>query len=113
MQTLPTYSQLIESAIVKFMRVLSETEPQFVSESAVQQLRKKALEIVQRSTSIWTNVSLSNEQRVALIRDILLLVFRLVEKENEENSVVCLKIITDYQRLLKSMLTNEVSTKLH
>jgi transformation/transcription domain-associated protein len=111
MQTLPTYSQLIDDAMRNFLRVLSETESQFISESTVQQLRKKTLEIIQRTTSILNSNYLSSEQRNILIRDILVLIYSLVEKENEENVIICLKIITDYHRLLKSLLNNEVKKK--
>jgi transformation/transcription domain-associated protein len=108
MQTLPTYSQLIDEALQKFMRVLNESEPQFITESTIQQLRKKTLEIIQRTTSILNSYYLNTEQRSMLIREILLLIYRLVEKENEENVIICLKIITDYHRLLKSIMNNEV-----
>ena len=110
MQTLPTYSQLIEDAMRKFIRVLNETEPQFIAESPIQQFRKKILEIIQRTTSILNSaVILNSEQRAVFIRDILLLVYRLVERDNEENVIICLKIIIDYHRLLKSaILNNEV-----
>lgn len=108
MQTLPTYSQLIDDAMHKFMRVLNETEPQFITESTTQQLRKKILEIIQRTTSILNSYYVNSDQRSILIREILLLVYRLVEKENEENVIICLKIITDYHRLLKSIMNNEV-----
>ena len=111
MQSLPSYSQLIEDAMRKFIRVLTETDEQFISESPVQQLRKKILEIIQRTTPILNNAAmLNNEQRGIFIRDILLLVYRLVERDNEENVIICLKIIIDYHRLLKStILNNEVS----
>lgn len=108
MQTLSTYSQLIDDALHKFMRVLNETEPQFITESTIQQLRKKTLEILQRTTSILNSYYLNTEQRSILVREILLLIYRLVEKENEENVIICLKIITDYHRLLKSIMNNEV-----
>ena len=109
MQTLPTYSQLIDDALHKFIKILTETEPQFITESSTQQLRKKILEIIQRTTSILNNNYLNSEQRSILIRDFLLLIYSLVEKENEENVLICLKIITDYHRLLKSILNNEVT----
>lgn len=108
MQNIPTYSQLIDDAMQKFMRVLTETEPQYISESTIQQLRKKILEIIQRNTSILNSLYLNSEKRSIMIREILLLVYRLVEKENEDNVIICLKIITDYHRILKSILNNEV-----
>ena len=41
MQTLPIYGQLIEDTIQKFIRLFTETEPQFLNESSVHKLRKK------------------------------------------------------------------------
>lgn len=108
MQTIPTYLQLIDNAMQKFMCVLTETEPQYISESTIQQLRKKILEIIQRNTSILNSLYLNNEKRSIMIKEILLHVYRLVEKENEDNVIICLKIITDYHRILKSILNNEV-----
>lgn len=107
MQAMPTYLQLIDHAIEVFIRVLTETEPQFIAESVVQQQRKKILEIIQRTTSILNNSYLNSEQRSEFVKKILLIFYSLIEKENEENVVICLKIITDYHRLLKSLITTE------
>ena len=116
MQTLSTYTQLVEDALHKFMRILNETEPQFISELPMQQLRKKVLEIIYRTTPVVSNSSIitssaSNlDARTTLIRDILLVIYRVIERDNEENVIVCLKIIVDYHRHLKttSLLVNEV-----
>jgi transformation/transcription domain-associated protein len=114
MQTLPTYGQLIEDGMFKFIKLLTETEPQFLTESNVHQLRKKTLEIIQRtnpllSVSAAQASTSSYDQRYALTREILTLLYQLIEKENEENVIVCLKIILDYHRYLKNtLLTVEV-----
>ena len=117
MQTLPTYAQLVEDAMHKFMRLLRDTEPQFFTESTVQQLRKKVLDIIYRTTPIVANNTIvpsgatSIDSRTALIRDVLLVVYELIEKDNEENVNVCLKIIVEYHRHLKTtaILINEVN----
>ena len=122
MQTLPSYSQLIEDAIIKLLSLLNETEPQYVVESAIHQLRKKVFEIIQRTnpllnvsstaTAVEASIqssSSSYEQRIKLTRDILLIIYKLIERENEENVIICFKIIIDYHRYLKSLLlVNEV-----
>jgi len=108
MQTLPSYSQLVDYAMERFVKVLTETEPHFISESSIQQLRKKLLEIIQRTTSILNNNYLNSDQRTEFVKKILMIIYGLIEKENEENVIICLKIITDYHRLLKSLITNEV-----
>lgn len=110
MQTLPTYSILIEDAMHKFVRVLTETEPQFLREYSIHQLRKKTLEILQRTNPLL-NITQPQvyEKRLVLIREILILVYQLIEKENEENVIICLKIIIEYHRYLKNVITlNEV-----
>ena len=108
MQTLPTYSQLIDYAMERFVKVLTDAEPQFLAESSLQQLRKKILEIIQRTTSILNSKYLNSEQRTEFVKKILLIMYSLIEKENEDNVIICLKIITDYHRLLKTLITNEV-----
>ena len=107
MQSLPTYSQLIDYAMERFVRILTDSEPQFVSESILCQLRKKSLEIIQRTTSILNNNYL-NPERIEFIKQNLNILYRFLEKENEENVNICLKIITDYHRLLKTLVTNQV-----
>ena len=104
MQMLPTYAQLIDDAMRKFIFVLTHSEPQFIAESLTHQLRKKALEIVQRTTSMLSTFTSSLvDHRLAIIRDMLSLIYQLVDKENEENVIVCLKIIIDYHRHLKQI----------
>jgi septum formation topological specificity factor MinE len=119
MQTLPSYAQLVEDAMHKFMRLLRETEPQFINESTVQQLRKKILDIIYRTTPVVANnINVASgtgslDPRTALIRDVLLVIYQLLERDNEDNVNVCLKIIVEYHRHLKTtaILTNEV--KIH
>ena len=116
MQTLPTYSQLVEDAMKKFIKLLSETEPQFIQESNLQQLRKKVLDIIYRTTpvvannSILTSITPNIDSRTALIRDVLIVAYHLIERDNEENVNVCLKIIVEYHRHLKTtaILVKEV-----
>jgi transformation/transcription domain-associated protein len=110
MQTLPTYNQLIEDAMIKFTKLLSESEPQFITESNVHQLRKKTLEILQRTNPLVNLTQTVNyEQRLVFTRDLLTLIYQLIDKENEENVIICFKIIIDYHRYLKNIaLTNEV-----
>ena len=113
MQMLPTYAQLIDDAMQTFIRVLNDTELQFISESAIQQLRKKVLELVQRIMAILNTANLSvpsavNEQRIGYLKELLALMYKLIEKENEENVLICLKIIVDFKRFLKNYIpTNE------
>lgn len=110
MQTLPTYNQLIDDAMLKFMKMLSDTEPQFITESNIHQLRKKTLEIIQRTNPLLNMTQTVNyDQRIMLTRNLLTLIYALIDKENEENVIISLKIIIDYHRYLKNTpLDNEV-----
>lgn len=99
--------------MLKFIRILRETEPQFITESAVQQLRKKILELIQRiMPSLGSSIQLNMpgvEQRNVYLKDLLMLMYTLIEKENEENVLICLKIMVDFHRSLKQfVVTNEV-----
>ncbi|RNA26929.1 transformation transcription domain-associated [Brachionus plicatilis] len=100
MQTLPTYSQLIEDAMQKIVRLLTETEPQFLLESSVHQLRKKTLEILQRTHPFLSLTQF--DKRLVLIRQVLTVINQLLEKENEENVILCLKIIIEFYKNLKN-----------
>ena len=99
MQLTPTCPQLLKDAINKFITVLNETEPQFIAESTIQQLRKTILELMQRIPA--------NDQK-SYTKDILISIYRLVEKENEENILICFRLLIDYYRHLKSQLNIEV-----
>ncbi|CAF0709284.1 unnamed protein product [Brachionus calyciflorus] len=105
MQTLPTYSQLIEDAMHKFVRLLTETEPQFLVESSVHQLRKKILEILQRTHPFLNLTQAQFEKRLTLIREVLHVIYQLLEKENEDNVILCLKIIIEFYKYLKNVVS--------
>lgn len=94
-QQIPNYQQLLEDAISKFIKVLNETEPQFISESHVQLLRKTLLELMQRIPV--------NDQR-SYTKDVLVLIYNLVEKENEENVLICFRLLIDYYRHFKTQM---------
>ena len=99
MQLIPTYPQLLEDAINKFIKVLNDTEPQFIAESTIQQLRKTILEIMQR---------IPVNDHKTYTKDIIVLIYKLVEKENEENVLICFRLLLDYYRHLKPQLNIEV-----
>jgi hypothetical protein len=91
---------LLKDAINKFLTILNETEPQFIAELTIQQLRKTILELIQRIPL--------NDHR-SYTKDILLSIYSLVEKENEENVLICFRLLIDYYRHFKPQLNNEVS----
>jgi transformation/transcription domain-associated protein len=120
MQTLASYYRLLESLVTSNLNYLTKTEPQFVSESVTFQIRKKIFEIIQRSNPFQNIVNFSEssnptgyESKVKLCRDLLTLVYNMIERENEENVIICFKIIIDYHRYLKnSNLNKEVISLL-
>ena len=71
MQLTPTCPNLLKDAICKFLTVLNETEPQFIAELTIQQLRKTILELIQRIPL--------NDHR-SYTKEILLSIYSLVEK---------------------------------
>jgi transformation/transcription domain-associated protein len=113
MQSLPSYNQLLESLLMSNINYLKHNEPQFISESLSFQIRKKIFEIIQRANPFHNIVNISDnssnngyEKRVNLCRDMLLLMYKMIEKENEENVIICFKIIIDYHRYLKNTNLN-------
>jgi transformation/transcription domain-associated protein len=121
MQTLPSYSRLIENLLVSNVRYLQSTSPQFISESIIFQIRKKIFEIFQRANPFHNVILLSDihsnilyDNRVQLCKDILQLMYNMILVENEENVIICLKIIIDYHRYLKTInLNNQVIFVIH
>lgn len=68
-----------------------------------QQLRKLILEMIHRLPS--------NEQLKTYLRPILTLMFRLLETDNEENVMVCLRIIIELHKTFRPQFSPEVSGK--
>ncbi|XP_031549522.1 transformation/transcription domain-associated protein-like isoform X2 [Actinia tenebrosa] len=95
-----SYPAFLEHAIPKFLLFLREGEPQFVAESTVQQIRKLLLEILHRIPT--------NEHLRAHFKSILSLMFHLLEIENEENVLVCLRIIIELHKQFRPPLQAEI-----
>lgn len=66
----------------------------------LQQLRKLILEMIHRLPS--------NEQLKVYLRQILSLMFRLLETDNEENVMVCLRIIIELHKTFRPQFSPEV-----
>ncbi|XP_048580263.1 transformation/transcription domain-associated protein isoform X2 [Nematostella vectensis] len=95
-----SYPSFLEHAIPKFLQYLRDGEPQFVAECTVQQLRKLLLEILHRVPT--------NEHLRAHYKSILSLMFHLLEIENEENVLVCLRIIIELHKQFRPPLQTEI-----
>ncbi|KAK3867130.1 hypothetical protein Pcinc_027378 [Petrolisthes cinctipes] len=96
----PQYPSFLEHAMKIFIKILSEGDPLFISEYNIQQLRKLILEMIHRLPS--------NEQLKVYLRSILSLMFRLLENDNEENVMVCLRIIIELHKTFRPQFSQEI-----
>lgn len=96
----PQYPQFLADAIRVFMKLLEDGEPQFIADQNVQQLRKLLLEIIHRIPS--------NDHLKKYVQPILSLMFKLIKIENEENVLVCLKIIIELHKQYRPQMNDEI-----
>lgn len=101
----PLYPSFLEHTIPIFLRVMNEGEPQFLVEQHGQQIRKMILEIFHR---LPCNVPL---QRYS--QNILSLMFKLLDVDNEENVLICLRIIIELHKQFRPPFTLEVSVVIN
>ncbi|KAJ2613804.1 transcription-associated protein 1 [Coemansia sp. RSA 1365] len=78
--------------------LLLKTSPVFVSTSPEQRLRSTLLEIIQRIPH--------SEVFRPIVQEVVTTLVTLVKIENEENAVVCLKIIYELHRMYRQLLEN-------
>ena len=83
----PHYQQFLDCGLRVFLKVLKELPNHSIAEYSNQQTRKLVLEMIQRLPA--------NDYLKPHARDILVLMFKLLEYENEENVLVCLRIIIE------------------
>lgn len=98
------YVAFLDHMMKIFLKILQEGEPHFISEYNIQQVRKLILEMIHRLPS--------NEYLRPYVRQILTLIFKLLETDNEENVLVCLRIIIDLHKQYKPTFNPEVSNIL-
>ncbi|XP_065923524.1 transformation/transcription domain-associated protein isoform X7 [Magallana gigas] len=96
----PQYSQFLGEALKVFLKILDDGEPQFIAEQNMQQLRKLLLEIIHRIPS--------NEHLKKYVQQILSLMFKLLKIENEENVLVCLRIIIELHKQYRPQMNEEI-----
>ncbi|XP_023232044.1 transformation/transcription domain-associated protein-like [Centruroides sculpturatus] len=96
----PQYPSFLEHALKIFLKILQEGEPYFIAEHNVQQLRKLILEIIHRIPA--------NDHLKPHARQILSLMFQLLEIENEENVLVCLRIIIELHKQFRPQFSPEI-----
>uniref|UniRef100_A0A6A7FXF6 Transformation/transcription domain-associated protein-like n=6 Tax=Hirondellea gigas TaxID=1518452 RepID=A0A6A7FXF6_9CRUS len=98
------YGPFLEHSIVIFLKILNESEPQFIAEHHQQQLRKLVLEMIHRLPS--------NEYLKPHLKPILALCFRLLRIDNEENVMVALRIIIELHKTFRPQFTPETAAQI-
>ncbi|EYC15392.1 hypothetical protein Y032_0037g3495 [Ancylostoma ceylanicum] len=100
----PTFDQFLESLMRAFMKLFSETVPQFIQENNTQTLRKAMLEMILRTSAYEPVKQMSKEIQKQMMRIIVL--------ENEENAILAIKILVDHSKITRTHLIPEVSVML-
>ncbi|PNI89690.1 TRRAP isoform 7 [Pan troglodytes] len=95
----PQYSTFLEHIIPRFLTFLQDGEVQFLQEKPAQQLRKLVLEIIHRIPT--------NEHLRPHTKNVLSVMFRFLETENEENVLICLRIIIELHKQFRPPITQE------
>ncbi|CAG7721830.1 unnamed protein product [Allacma fusca] len=96
----PYYHQFVENGVPLFLKYLQEGEPQFVAEFASQQARKSVLEILHRLPP--------TDVLRPYVKQILNTTFKLIEIDNEENVVICLRIIIELHKQYRPPFSPDV-----
>uniref|UniRef100_A0A915HPX3 PIK-related kinase FAT domain-containing protein n=1 Tax=Romanomermis culicivorax TaxID=13658 RepID=A0A915HPX3_ROMCU len=105
--TTSAYQPIADNLLKIFTRSLqTETTPQFIGENNTQQLRKLMLEIIHR-------MPMNGEFFKPYIKSLLALMFKLLEVENEENSLICLRIVMDFHRQFRPPFSHDVQQFLN
>lgn len=85
-----------------FLKYLIESETVYIIEHNGHQTKKIILEILHRLPS--------NDYLKKYVKDILDCMFKLVEIENEENVLICLRIIIELHKQFRPFYCEEVSS---
>ncbi|XP_041986434.1 transcription-associated protein 1 isoform X2 [Aricia agestis] len=96
----PQYPQFLDHSLKIFLKILQEGEPHFIAEYNIQQVRKLILEMIHR-------LPISEILR-PYVKSILILMLKLMEIENEENVLVCLKIFMELHKQYRPAYSTEV-----
>lgn len=100
----PMYPSFLEHSIPIIIKVLNDGDPQFLQEHQGQQVRKQLLEIIHRLPS--------SEPLRRHVPSIITLMFKLLDIDNEENVLICLKIIIELHKQYRPTFSPEVSFSL-
>ncbi|KAI8052219.1 hypothetical protein BDF22DRAFT_743794 [Syncephalis plumigaleata] len=99
------YKRFLALLLPVFTSILRDGQPAFSSNASEQRLRQTILEIIHRFPH--------NDDLAQYASDLMGLLLRLLRVENEENAVLCLKIIIDLHRTYKELLEEHVQPFLN
>lgn len=97
---LPQYPIFLARFMKIIKPILLEGTVQFISEYSIHQTRKVILEILYRLPT--------DEYLKPYVADVLKITLKLLEIENEENSLICLQIMSEYRKKYKPTSYKEV-----
>ncbi|XP_069681279.1 transformation/transcription domain-associated protein isoform X3 [Periplaneta americana] len=94
------YPTFLDHSMKIFLKILQEGEAQFIAEYNIQQVRKLILEMIHRLPT--------NDLLRPYVKQILSLMLKLLETENEENVLVCLRIIIELHKQYRPQYNPEI-----
>ncbi|XP_062715059.1 transcription-associated protein 1 [Aedes albopictus] len=95
-----SYPDFLSHSLRIFLKILQEGEPQFISELNLQQVRKIILEMIHRLPT--------SEHIRPHVKQIIALTIKLLQTDNEENVLVCLRIIIDIHKQYRPTFHPEI-----
>lgn len=95
-----SFQSFLEHSMKIFIKILQEGEPHFVSEYNIQQVRKLILEMIHRLPT--------SEVLRPYVNSILTLMLKLLQVDNEENVLVCLRIIIELHKQYRPAFNPEI-----
>jgi transformation/transcription domain-associated protein len=97
----PQYQHFLDNAMRIFLKLLQDGTSHFIAELHIQQVRKLVLEMIQRLPG--------NDYLKPHVKNILSLAFKLLSYENEENVLVCLRIIIELHKQFRPAHSPEIT----
>ncbi|KAJ1989114.1 transcription-associated protein 1 [Dimargaris cristalligena] len=94
------YDHFLSVIFPVFKDLLTKQQPAFVENAAEQKLRSTILEILHRFPM--------NEHLKPYVDDIIVICLKLIRSENEDNAVLCLKILVELHRAYKGVLEEHI-----
>ncbi|VDM39812.1 unnamed protein product [Toxocara canis] len=98
----PAYQPLLENLLRSFLKLFQDTVPQFIGENNTQQLRKLMLEMILRMSC--------NDIVKQFAKAIQAQLTKIIQSENEENSLIAIKIMAEHQRGFRLPFSSEITT---